>query len=234
MLSCSHAAEKGLVNDSTESGESPTPIRVKVLEEALCPGCKQFVQEQLKPAFEALGSTVIDLQIVPFGNAQYVPSKADPSKMELECQHGPAECDANSYEQCVVLSIYPYATRYLPFLDCLYDQLVGEKTDLLGDSEVFESCAYDTGLDWDTIAACHDDPELSAALQQVASAMTPDYHEYVPWIEIEGEHIELEDDDSFIKAVCKAYTEKGGSNPYCDFETVQRSASNSNESVEIC
>lgn len=165
--------------------------------------------------YHKLGATVIDLQVVPFGNAEYVPSKDDPKKRVLECQHGEAECDANSFEQCVAIMLYPYPQRFLPYLHCLYDKLTPGYSDTPFDRSIFSSCAHNAALDWKSIAACHDSPETAKALQQVAYALTPD-HDYVPWIEINGKHVELKDDDSFFKAVCKAYMEKGGSNPHCD------------------
>lgn len=192
------------------------PVKVKILDEALCSGCKMFVDEQLSPVYETLGATVIDLQVIPFGNAEYIPDEQDASKMNLACQHGAAECDANSYEQCVSLLLYPYPQRYLPFIHCLYDELPMGYSDELFDRSIFAECARHSALDWNAISECHDNDLQSSALQQIAFALTPSYHEYVPWIEVNGEHVEIEDDDSFLKAVCSAYAENGGSHPACD------------------
>ena len=205
------------------------PVKVKILEEALCPGCKQFVTETLTPVYHKLGATVIDLQVVPFGNARYLPSKEDPDKLVLECQHGEAECDANSFEQCVSLMLYPYPQRYLPFLDCLYDKLPIGHSEKKIDRSIFAGCAKDAALDWKSIAECHDNDNTARALQQVASALTPD-HQYVPWVEINGQHLELKENDDFIKAICQAYQEAGGSNPACDeVENLKVSAGNVQE-----
>lgn len=196
--------------------QATAPVKVKVLDEALCSGCKEFVQKSLAPAYELLGATVIDLQVIPFGNARYVASDEDPNQIVLECQHGEAECDANSYEQCVSLHLYPYPQRYLPFIHCLYDELPMSYSDELIDRRIFASCAKKTALDWKAIAACHDDPNRANALQQVAYALTSKDHQYVPWVEIEGVHVEMESDDAFVKAVCAAYIKKGGSHPACE------------------
>lgn len=191
------------------------PVKIKVLEEALCPGCKEFVLEVLIPAYNKLGATVMDVQVVPFGNAEYVPDKHNAKKKTLECQHGVAECDANSYEQCVALALYPYPQRYLPFLQCLYNTLpIGSSSEKIS-PKYFANCAKKSALDWKTIAACHGDKQQAEMLQQVAFALTPE-HDYVPWVEVDGKHIEIESDEDFLIAVCQAYKAHGGSNPECE------------------
>jgi hypothetical protein len=110
--------------------------------------------------------------------------------------------------------LYPYAPRYLPFLQCLNEQLPTGYSDEDLDRNIYSGCAKQAALDWESIAACHDSKDTAKAMQQVANALTPD-HDYVPWIEINGKHVELKDDEDFFKAVCKAYAESGGSNPHC-------------------
>ena len=211
--------------------QATAPVKVKVLDEALCSGCKEFVQKSLAPAYELLGATVIELQIIPFGNARYVASEDDPNETVLECQHGAAECDANSYEQCVSLHLYPYPQRYLPFIHCLYDELPMSYSDELIDRSIYASCAKKSALDWNSIAACHDDPNRATALQQIAYALTSKDHQYVPWVEIEGTHAEMEDDDSLLKAICAAYIKKGGSHPACESEKEEVSAHRSSSTL---
>ena len=202
--------------DDEGAAASVPPVKVKVLDEALCGGCQEFVNEQLSPVYQSLGATVIDLQVIPFGNARYIADPKDPSKQVLDCQHGKAECDANSWEQCVAILLYPYPQRYLPYIDCLYKELPMEYSDDIFERSIFADCARQAALDFQSIAACHDNEYQAAALQQVAYSLTPDYHEYVPWIEINGQHVEIEEDNDFLKAVCKAYTESGGTHPSCE------------------
>lgn len=209
------ALEKSFaVPPDEDDDDSVVPVKVKVLEESLCPGCKEFIQDQLTPVYHTLGATVMTLQIIPFGNARFIASDEDPNKMILECQHGEAECDANSYEQCVALALYPYPQRYLPFLHCLYDVLSPGYSDEKIDRSLVATCAKKSALDWDSIAHCHDDEQFSTAMQWVAYNLTPD-HEYVPWVEIDGVHVEMDDDDSLMFAICKAYQARGGTNPHC-------------------
>lgn len=200
-------------------------VQVKVLAESLCIDCKRFFTQQLSQAYETLGASVIDLQVIPFGNAQYVQRNQTTEEQQqqqqvvvLKCQHGDAECDANSYQQCVTLELmYPYPQRYLPFLTCLYETLdMGYKDEPFPKS-IFAECARQSALDWEGIAACHDNEAHAAVLQQMAYALTPDYHTFVPWVEINGKHVRVDndDDDSFLRAVCQEYTSRGGKHPAC-------------------
>jgi len=71
---------------------------------------------------------------------------------------------------------------------------------------VVETCAGTASLDFGKIKACHDDADLSWTLQQAAAAATPDDHTYTPWVVINGETFESSFRNTFIKAVCNAYT----------------------------
>jgi len=191
------------------------PIPVVVLIESLCIDCKHFVEGQLSTVFKSLGPTVMDLKIVPFGNAHY--AFDDNDKEYLECQHGPAECDANLYEQCVTLLLYPNSQRSLPFLRCTFNKLPMGKREKLYERKIFASCANRAALDWASIAACHDDEEQARSMQKMAAGLTPAYHRGVPWVEVQGQHVEVPDDDTtaLLRAVCHAYKAAGGSHPAC-------------------
>jgi interferon gamma-inducible protein 30 len=184
-------------------------VHVLAAVEALCPDCRSFMNDQLYPMFEILGPQVVDLTVVSFGNAVI-----DVKSKRVDCQHGPAECDANSYEQCAA-SLYPYPERYLRYLRCLDNELEMGHRDEPFSTSLFAGCARDSALDFAPIKACHDDPEQAWKLQRQAAAATPQQHTYVPWIEINGIHSMDETQDSLLAAVCRAYEDGGGSHPAC-------------------
>lgn len=66
-------------------------IVLDVYIESLCIDSKRFILDQLIPVYQALGSSVVKLNLVIFGNAQI--STLD--NAIIQCQHGEAECDAN-------------------------------------------------------------------------------------------------------------------------------------------
>jgi len=140
---------------------------------------------------------IMNVTLVPFGNAHI-------SGSTVSCQHGEAECIDNSYEQCAI-DIYPdFATHY-PFIDCLEQH--GSSM-----SRYFDSCASSAGVDIGEIEKCVNDPVRSFALQQKFAALTPSYHKYTPWVEVDGE-ISPSDGDKLLKEVCAAY--QGTKPPGC-------------------
>lgn len=98
--------ENGTLDREGSSSSSTTSagrVRLQVFVEALCVDSKRFVLEELVPAYHALTSRAVQLEMVVFGNARIVGGRAaGKGEVEVECQHGPAECDANSYEQCAI------------------------------------------------------------------------------------------------------------------------------------
>jgi interferon gamma-inducible protein 30 len=195
---------------SIASLDEPCPcnkrVKVKVCTEALCPGCREFVLEHLISTFDILGSEVMDMQVVPFGNAKI-------ENKTITCQHGVGECDANTWEQCMI-HFFPHPEQYLPMLSCLEDSLpMGSRTTAFP-VEIFETCAKHANLDFYPIQQCHDDPALATKVLQDAANATPADHTYVPWVEIDDNHLDIQSQD-FMEQVCKAYVAKGGSHPAC-------------------
>lgn len=210
MLSVLQAASAGLLRKTNDQETAPKDVKVQVqlFDEALCIGCKHFVTEQLVPTFDILGPAIMEIDVIPFGNAMI-----DVDSKLLKCQHGEAECDANSYEQCAS-DIFPIASRYLPFIDCLYKVLPMGHADDPFDASIFAGCAKEAAMDWSTIKECHDDEERAWQLQVAAAQQTPE-HQYVPWVVINGETIDMNQEFDLLSYVCQAYMKAGGTNPAC-------------------
>lgn len=200
----------------TSAANLPLPNRVQVLLaiEALCPDSKRFVQEQLVPTFATLGPHVIQLHVVPFGNAVI-----DGANHTVRCQHGLGECDANQYEQCARW-IHPQPEQHLPFIDCLFYALPMSRHDDAFDSGNFEQCAHLTGLSWPRIQACHANATQAWILTQQAAKETPK-HNHVPWVEINGVFMD-EEKNALLQEVCKVYYAEGGKHPACESPNVRR------------
>lgn len=186
-----------------------SPVEVLVCTEALCPDCEHFVADHLVSVYEELGPEVMNLKLVPYGNAKLLANGT------AVCQHGVGECDANIYELCAI-SLHPDPDKYLPFVQCLAENLPMGHADKPLDQKLFQDCATNSaGLWWSRILACHDIPKVATKMVQNAAAATPSDHTYVPWIEIEGDHMDEEKQD-FKEEICKAFVAKGGSDPKCD------------------
>ncbi|XP_044316669.1 gamma-interferon-inducible lysosomal thiol reductase [Drosophila rhopaloa] len=74
----------------------PIPVVVMVFYEALCPDSKYFLTRQLLPTFK-VASSIMEVKLAPYGKART--SELD-NKVIFDCQHGPAECQANIYHAC--------------------------------------------------------------------------------------------------------------------------------------
>ena len=174
--------------------------------ESLCSACEGFVTDYLIPTSEIPGmNDVMKVTYVPYGNA-----KIDMDNKVVTCQHGDTECFANSYEQCAI-DIYPDQSDFLPFVGCLAAVPTQFK---MSQDATFEDCANGAGLDFSVIKECHDDADRAWDLQVKNSLLTPEDHEYTPWIVIDGNLYDNSAHD-LTKAVCDAYAAKGGSSDAC-------------------
>eukprot|EP00978_Attheya_sp_CCMP212_P022263 scaffold66157_cov52-Attheya_sp.AAC.4 len=184
--------------------------------------------EELDPTYRLLGSDVMNLKVVPFGKALI---KMNGTQiMNMTCQHGWGECDANSYEQCAI-HLFPDPTWYLPYLVCLFGKLtMGMRNEVFDRAEYFEKCAVIAGLvednDFGRIQSCRD--EQFWALQKEASSVTKKNQnngllEHVPWVNLDGVHYDEqpysfknETPPHFSLVVCQAFVKKGGISEACD------------------
>jgi interferon, gamma-inducible protein 30 len=186
----------GAVFGASSGDIQHTKVAVDIYVESLCIDSKNYMASQVLPTFDLL-KDIMDLNLVVFGNANI-----DTSTASVTCQHGPAECDANAYQLCA-RDAFPFAARYVPFDACLFESLPMGHRDNLFDPKVFADCARQTALDWDAIRDCHNDIDVWE-LQSDAAAKTPPYHKYVPWVEVNGRHLD-EEKEELLLAVCESY-----------------------------
>jgi hypothetical protein len=69
-------------------------------------------------------------------------------------------------------------------------------------------------LSFPELKKCHDDPDLSWKLNKEAAKATPARHKYVPYVEINGLHID-EDSSDLLQEICKVYRAAGGHTAGC-------------------
>ena len=201
-------------NNGSPTAIKVAPVQVLVCVEALCIDSQRFFHDQLDIAFNALGHDVMNLTVVSFGNAKLPPSDSNNNSHNITCQHGFGECDVNSFEQCAI-HIYPEPAQHVPYLSCLFKALpMGHRDDPFEQWMGLEPCAHTHHLDFELIKQCHNDADLTWRLQQEAAKATPDRHDHVPWVEINGMHMD-EDSTTLLREVCKVYAQAGGHTPGC-------------------
>jgi hypothetical protein len=221
--------DDAVYSDDATTDDSIPPddmrVSVQVYMEALCIDSQVFFLTQLMPTWQNLGSAIMDLQVVMFGNA-HLPSKSLLEKARetlhihpaatnhtVQCQHGVAECDAHAYELCAA-DTYPYPSRILPYYQCLFQELKMGYADHPYDPYIFGKCARYAALDWSAIHQCHDDADRVWSLQQQAAHATPQ-HTHVPWVIVNDRVIEDEVHTSLMDVICQAYQEAGGEATVC-------------------
>merc|ERR1711892_1448560 len=73
--------------------------RLDVYYESLCPYSRQFIREEVFPAYGAL-SDYFDVFFIAYGNADTTGDME--SGFSIECQHGERECVGNVVQACTV------------------------------------------------------------------------------------------------------------------------------------
>merc|ERR1711887_234656 len=73
--------------------------RLDVYYESLCPYSRQFIREEVFPAYQDL-SDYFDVFFVAYGNAETTGSLE--SGFSISCQHGQRECEGNEVQACTV------------------------------------------------------------------------------------------------------------------------------------
>ncbi|NXA42426.1 GILT reductase, partial [Eudromia elegans] len=158
------------------------PVQLSLYYESLCPACRAFVVRQLLGTWLMLPPDMLDVTLVPYGNAQETNVNGT---WHFECQHGPEECLGNMVEACLIHE-------------------AGNSSEALAAVACLEAGASVSGnldaLPWGDpprvpaarVAACaqgelgrrllHRNAELTAALAPP--------HQYVPWILLGGKHTE--------------------------------------------
>ena len=171
---------------------------------------------------------ILDFHFIPWGNAYYNTSECGTSSFDKTngmycwikrcgkgtaltpdadcfvgkkmCQHGEAECEADTLEACAV-ELYPDFKQYMPFVYCFEGKGHSASTRA-------EGCAQETGLDYAQLKACAQGSQ-GAQLDAANAKATADFGSSrlgTPWLVVNGRA--LEDPDTLLKSVCSAYTGK--------------------------
>ncbi|KAK6935678.1 Gamma interferon inducible lysosomal thiol reductase GILT [Dillenia turbinata] len=168
-------------------------VRLDVYYESLCPYCSNFIANHLIKLFSDGLISVVDLNLVPYGNARIGPNNT------IGCQHGPAECLLNTIEACAI-NVWPDLTYHFSFIYCVETLVYEHKY------PQWESCFEELGFDPKPITDCYATGyglELELQYANETNSLEPP-HKYVPWVVVNGEPL-YEDYENFVTYVCKAY-----------------------------
>ncbi|KAK2711502.1 hypothetical protein QYM36_012609, partial [Artemia franciscana] len=149
-------------------------VNLHVYYESLCPDSRNFINSQLVPTWNEL-MDFMNVTMNPFGKATFTPNG---DSWDFTCQHGPAECDGNALQSCV-LKYTEDPTIRLNYINCLM-QNPGEG----------EACGASVGQSYvPSIQACYEGLEGKALLKDYGDetlSLDPALT-FVPWLIFDGE-----------------------------------------------
>ncbi|NXG40062.1 GILT reductase, partial [Dromaius novaehollandiae] len=99
----------------SRAAAAPAPVELSLYYESLCPACRAFVVRQLFTTWLLLPGEVLNITLVPYGNAQETNVNGT---WRFQCQHGPEECLGNMVEACLMHEVQDFST-YFPIIFCL-------------------------------------------------------------------------------------------------------------------
>lgn len=154
------------------------PVVVSVYYEALCPDSKHFIIKQLVPAFQRVAK-IMDVILVPYGKAQTYTNQD--GTFRFDCQHGPVECQANTYHACAI-EIIEDPHKRLDVISCMIKDNRLPK-------EALNKCSKQHGVEKaDLIQKCFDSPrggELLKLNGDATHALRPSVT-FIPTITLDG------------------------------------------------
>ncbi|XP_045182131.2 gamma-interferon-inducible lysosomal thiol reductase-like isoform X2 [Mercenaria mercenaria] len=177
------------------------PVNMTLYYESLCPDCKNFFARQLNQTWYALGTHVLNLTLVPYGNADEKLNK-ETGTWIFNCQHGKEECIGNVIETCAI-NILDNISVYFPFISCM------ESKNIYPDKAA-KQCADAMGIDVNPIMTCANGQKGNLLEHEMAlrtNALKPS-HRYVPWVTINGVHTEKMErmaEEDLLSLICETY-----------------------------
>ena len=145
------------------------PVRVRFVGESLCPDCAAFTTKVLEPTFSSGLKDLIELDYVGWGNAKN-------NSGEVECQHGPRECELNIALNCAQ-QLSQSQEDFFDFLYCLEREAFSSTG-----TEVLQTCSNSGRLSEKALRECSNGKlgAVTAPLSGSCSHARTCHHHAVP------------------------------------------------------
>ncbi|KAE8661028.1 putative Gamma-interferon-inducible lysosomal thiol reductase precursor [Hibiscus syriacus] len=172
-------------------------VTLSLYYETLCPYCASFISNDLVKVFRTDLYTIVNLRLVPWGNADVVGDT-------IRCQHGEDECYLNAIDSCVI-HLWPDVKKHFDFIRCTEEQRLSE-VPVNSKEAMWRNCSDQLGLRADMINKCYTTGlgiKLLLRYGNETANLNPP-HEYVPWVVVNN-HALKDDFENFVKYVCDAY-----------------------------
>lgn len=182
-------------SSSSTSSNYDKKVTMSIYYESLCPFCADFIVNDLVRLFQTGLNSIVDLRMVPWGNAGIKPDGS------FDCQHGNDECYLNTIEACAI-NMYPDVAQHFKFIRCL------ERLTLENRHNEWFNCFQMTGLGTMPID-CSKSGNGKSIEQKYAkeTAQLNPPHRFVPWVVVNN-HALQEDYQNFMTYICRSYKGK--------------------------
>uniref|UniRef100_A0A2C9WM42 Saposin A-type domain-containing protein n=1 Tax=Manihot esculenta TaxID=3983 RepID=A0A2C9WM42_MANES len=174
------AMKSGPLHSKKNAVANPEKVSLSLYYETLCPYCRNFIVDPLAKAINTDLMTILDLEMVPWGNAMILPNTS------ILCQHGEDECYLNTIHACVI-NIWPDPIKHFNLIQCIEEQssAIGLGN---GADASYNICAKQLGFPAKPIKYCYESGRGRQLLLQYGSKtdnLNPP-HRYVPWVVVNG------------------------------------------------
>ncbi|GLT92757.1 hypothetical protein SLE2022_105800 [Rubroshorea leprosula] len=173
---------------------SPRKVDVSVYYDSLCPHCAKFIVQKLESVFENDLISIINLRLVPWGNA-YINNSED----TIACQHGPDECLLNTIEACAI-DQWPDVNTHFGLIYCI-EFLAAE-----GKHKEWETCFKSLDLPRKKTLDCYTNGKgikIELGYGNETARLNPPLT-FVPWVVVNNQPVR-DDYENFASYICKVY-----------------------------
>ncbi|CAN6715496.1 unnamed protein product [Malus baccata var. baccata] len=138
-------------------------LTLSVYYETLCPRCATFIVKNLARIFDNELITILNLRLVPWGNAS-----TNNSKNATFCQHGPDECRLNSLEACAIDVLHD-VNKHFALIYCI------EFLAIEGRHKEWQTCFSSLGLPLKPVLDCYESANATKDYENFASYVCKAY-----------------------------------------------------------
>merc|ERR1711970_105652 len=145
--------------------------RLDVYYESLCPYSRQFIREEVFPAYSTLAD-YFDVFFIAYGNSDTTGDME--SGFSIQCQHGERECVGNVVQACTV-KYQPDMWSQVYLMNCM---AAAGQPEIAG-----PACFQELGIDYDPVQACAESQEgqdLHYMNGEIHHSLSPSAYG-VPW-----------------------------------------------------
>ncbi|KNC86668.1 hypothetical protein SARC_01205 [Sphaeroforma arctica JP610] len=199
-----------VLSAAQEIDVEPKKVKVELYMESMCPFCSTFLQGALTKAWEdPIIRDIMEINVIPYGNAHEIPNPTAADDYGYQCQHGPNECRGNLQMACAK-HVLKDSEKWFPYIRCL------EIDNPRDPASAASECENILMLpDEEIVAISHCvTSDLGKKLIHENAVKTMSLkppHKYVPWIVVNDKHtdeLQAAAQSDLIALVCELYTGK--------------------------